>query len=155
MEWKENYNTGIKEIDRQHRKLVDIISQLQDSLSDGLVNKEMGKVLKGLVDYTRNHFRDEEALMRQIGFAEIATHKATHEMLINQIRDILLGLKGGKQLTAIELIEFLKKWLVEHILNEDMKLKEIFAERIKATRQDIGAEPTPTSVPPQTNKPKK
>lgn len=147
MEWKESYNTGIKEIDRQHRKLVDMISQLQDSLSDGLVNKEMGNVLKGLVDYTRSHFRDEEALMQQIGFAEIATHKAIHEQLIAQIRDILIGLKEGRQITAIELIDFLKKWLSEHILNEDMKLKEAFAERVKAARQDLDAPAQPDSDP--------
>lgn len=122
MLWQDNYSTGIEKIDEHHKQLVELISRLEKALVEGQVVKEMGQVIKALVDYTKYHFREEEQLMQRWHFSELPVHKKKHKDLVDEIVQMLLKIRQGKHLDAIELLEFLKRWLVDHILKEDSKL---------------------------------
>lgn len=137
IQWDESYSVGHKEIDKQHRKLVDMIGRLQQSLSRGLVNPQIGIALKELVQYTRHHFSEEQEVMRQIGYPEYDTHLKMHERLTQQVVAILTDLKQGKPLTAIELIHFLRSWLVDHIVQEDKKIGAYIRARTESALADM------------------
>ncbi len=122
MEWYDDYNIDVELIDDQHRELVNVVTRLQESLSSGAVNSEIGEALKFLVQYTQQHFTDEEKLMTTIGFTEIDSHKRMHVKLIDDVKNILLDLKKGKSIHPYELIDFLTEWLINHIRNEDKKI---------------------------------
>jgi len=55
-EWDEKYSVNVDEIDEQHKKLVDLIKQLHDSLEDGSASETVGEVLNEMAEYTEYHF---------------------------------------------------------------------------------------------------
>ena len=123
MLWKDDYATGIVVIDEQHKKLVDMTTILEDATkAHEEMTYETGKILKDLVDYVKVHFRDEEEVMKKISFPEYSRHVELHKKLVNEVRDILLVLKKGGRINNKELLIFLQRWLVEHILTEDKKI---------------------------------
>lgn len=128
MIWYDNYNIGIEQVDLQHQKLAKTVRKLQKSLVNGRFSPEAGETLKFLVEYTKEHFSAEEDLMAKIGYDELESHQKLHKKLIQQVVDILLGLKKGKNVDAYELIDFLTDWLIHHIVQEDKKIGK-FMER--------------------------
>ncbi len=127
MQWENNFEVGVKSIDIEHRELVKMITRLENSLSKGMESYHLGLVIKDLVAYTKHHFASEESVMKQIHFAELDRHKKLHEDLIQDVINILINLKVGKDITSNELIAFLTKWLNEHIINEDKKIGTYYA----------------------------
>ncbi len=122
MEWKQKYCVGIKQIDDQHKSLVDMITRLQEIANERDSITEMRNVIKDIVKYTKFHFSEEEKFMNKIGFPERVYHKDLHDGLIRQVIELLQGLKFGRQLSSIDLIDFLKDWLINHIIKEDIKI---------------------------------
>ncbi len=123
MLWKDDYETGIATIDRQHKTLVGMTTILEEATKAyEEMTQETGEILKDLVDYVKVHFRDEEEVMKKISFPEYSRHVELHKELVNEVRDILLVLKNGGRINNAELLVFLQKWLLEHIIIEDKKI---------------------------------
>ncbi|KJU82799.1 hemerythrin-like, metal-binding domain protein, partial [Candidatus Magnetobacterium bavaricum] len=61
--WNDNIGLGIREIDDQHKALIDIINNLFDAMSAKRANEILSGIFKELIDYTRYHFSAEEGLM--------------------------------------------------------------------------------------------
>ena len=122
MEWYDSYNIGVEAIDRQHKELVRRISRLQMTLSLGDVSHEVGDALRFLVDYTKRHFADEEAIMLSINFEELPHHKELHKKFVSAVVLILIDLKKGKAIDPLAFIDFLTNWLINHIRHEDQKI---------------------------------
>ncbi len=131
MEWKEEYCIGIKEIDDQHKALVNMITKLQISAAKGNEDDVMRKVIIEIVDYTKFHFAEEEKLMNRIGFPERGYHMTLHKDLILQVIGILKKLKLGKTLSVNDLIKFLEGWLINHIIKEDLKTGTYYRHVVK------------------------
>lgn len=71
--WTDDLNTGIDVIDRQHRRIVDYINDLE--LAKAKQDREaVGKVLDELVDYTLSHFAFEESLQEEAGYKYCKPH---------------------------------------------------------------------------------
>ena len=128
MNWYDNYNIGVDQVDKQHQQLAKTIRKLQQSLANGRFTPQTGETLKFLVEYTKEHFSAEEALMEEINYDEIEVQKLQHKKLVAQVVDILRDLKKGKMIDAYELIDFLTDWLINHIVQEDKKIGK-FMER--------------------------
>ena len=79
LDWKNEYSVDIQSIDKQHKKLFDMINQLHDAMKSGVGAKLVPVILNSLVSYTRDHFANEENLMRQAAYPTYANHKAEHE----------------------------------------------------------------------------
>jgi hemerythrin len=117
--WQKSFETGIDEIDQQHRQLVEMIAQLEESLKRGAVNDEVGNVIVGLVDYVKIHFAFEEQFMQQICYPRYEPHRSEHVLLTKQIVEMLLKLKRRERISVFELLFFLRGWLFDHIVKED------------------------------------
>ena len=120
-EWGPRFMLGIQSIDDQHKKLVDYVNQLHDGMLQGKGNDLLGPVLDGLVGYTVNHFKYEEELFAKTGYAESAPHKVEHEKLVAQVADFHGKFKSGSATISVEIMNFLKTWLTQHILSSDKK----------------------------------
>ncbi len=127
IQWRSAFSVGVPELDEQHKKLVALIAEVQRILSDPSRKSQLGVVLKELVEYTKLHFRTEEQLMAEMDFPDRAEHCRLHREMTKQIVEILLELKAGKELDPLKLFEFLRRWLVEHILHEDLKIGKAYA----------------------------
>ncbi len=132
--WKDSYRLGVDEVDKQHRHMFDLLSRLQDSIGKPDSDRLVGETLKDLVEHARVHFRDEERLMEEVGYHDIARHRALHKTYLERIAAILRRLKAGQQVTVTDLISFLERWLVEHLLGEDIKI----AFAVRARLEKVG-----------------
>ena len=119
-DWEEAFSVGIREIDEQHRKLVDMLNELYDSLKKGEGRETLGKVLSDLASYTKTHFATEERLMKLHGYPDFLTHKEKHEKITELVLQYMGKYQSGEMKSPIEIGNFLKDWLKKHILQTDM-----------------------------------
>lgn len=129
IKWSDKYSVGVKQIDDQHKKLVDLINRLFDAMSLGKGREVMDSVFDELSSYTRVHFQTEERLMVVYGYTGYEEHKKKHELLIEQVNDLKSKFQAGDRKITLEVVDFLKEWLLNHIQKEDQKYKAHFAER--------------------------
>jgi len=122
MYWDESLSVGCDLIDGQHKELINLVAELEESARTGLTNEQLARALKFIVSYTRHHFSAEEELMRSIGFDELPQHKEIHNELIHKVTEILLQMKEGKDPEAPGLIQFFIEWVKKHVSEEDKKI---------------------------------
>ncbi len=119
LNWSDEYSVKIKSIDQQHSKLVDLINQLHSAMKDGKGKEVIGKVISELISYTQVHFAHEESLMLKYSYPGYVKHKSFHDELVKQVLEIEKEFKAGKTVISQDVLNFLKKWLVEHIVGTD------------------------------------
>lgn len=120
--WGHVLSVEVDEIDDDHRKLVKIFNILNHAVTEGESRDYLAAVLKELVNCTVWHFSHEERLMLKYGYDEIEEHKAAHQELIDSARELQQKILQADKTMADEDIEFLERWLTEHILTDDMRL---------------------------------
>jgi len=132
--WKKDFDVGHEMVDSQHKKLVDLLSQLNESV----LNKEerfiSGIIINDLLDYTVYHFSAEEQLMESFAYPAIEGHKAIHKKLVQQA--LLMRQKYQNCEANIDtlLLEFLKEWLTTHILFTDRKMVAYITSKRNANK---------------------
>ncbi|MEJ5366872.1 MAG: bacteriohemerythrin [Bryobacteraceae bacterium] len=121
VDWKPEYSVGHAEIDQQHRKLVDLINNLHETMKLGGKPEDLKRILNDLVNYTRYHFGHEEKLMEKAGYPDLADHKRVHRAMVEQVEKFRKEVESSRTGFSIKLMGFLKNWLTEHILGTDQK----------------------------------
>ena len=96
VEWSDDYSVGLDSIDRQHKKLLSLINQLQTAIEYSTGEEFEREALDALVDYTKTHFTYEEGLMKDNGYPDYEPHKAQHEKMVKHVKKCLLNLKKTK-----------------------------------------------------------
>ena len=119
--WKAQYSVRIEEIDKQHQKLIGFINDLHAAMMRGEGKQELERILGDLIRYTESHFTFEERLLRTRGYAELAAHQAQHRNLTKQVLELRDRFAAGKMTVTMEMMQFLKNWLANHILGADMR----------------------------------
>ncbi len=115
--WIDRYDTGIAEIDTQHKQIVEYLNQLNEARLRGSA-QGIKEVIEGIVDYTLSHFAFEEALMEQAEYSFARAHKSVHETFIKRVEKFQERFKAGEEI-AEEFYDVLKRWLVNHIQRDD------------------------------------
>ena len=119
MEWSNALSVKVDDIDNQHKRLVDLVNQLHDAMLQGKGREAMGKVLGGLIDYTKTHFAFEERLMTTHSYPASALHKAEHDDLTKKVLDLQSQYLLGKMTITLDVMRFLQDWLSTHIQKVD------------------------------------
>ncbi len=122
LQWNDAMSIGVPEIDGQHKKLIDIINRIEHSIAEGTAAKEIGLILKELVDYSNLHFQTEEAFMKSINYGGLAHQIKLHEGFRNKLVGYLMRLRRDEKVSAYEILYFLKSWTVDHMLVEDKRI---------------------------------
>ncbi|HEY4788687.1 MAG TPA: bacteriohemerythrin [Bacteroidales bacterium] len=129
IDWGPKYHIGIKSIDDQHKVLVDLMNELYNEFGSNKNQKTIRRVLKELLDYTIYHFGNEEELFRKYAYKDEDPHTDQHEKFIEKIRQFKNDFEKGNALLSFDLIEFLKNWLLNHILKIDAKYVPFLKEK--------------------------
>lgn len=124
LNWSDNYSVKVREIDLQHKKLVDLINSLHEGMKNGKGKEILGGILNELVDYTVYHFGFEEKLFEKHGYPEAIVHKRQHSDLVGQVKNFVDSYNGGAGVITIEIMNFLKDWLTHHIAGSDKKYSD-------------------------------
>jgi hemerythrin-like metal-binding protein len=121
LNWNESYSVKIAQIDLQHKKLVEIVNDLHESMKAGKSKEVLGKILDELINYTANHFKTEEDLFDKYGYPDNHVHKRQHSDLVDQVLKFKSNFVSGKSVISIDLMNFLRDWLTQHIVGSDKK----------------------------------
>ncbi len=124
--------TGIEEIDSQHEVLIDIHNELVEAMQKNHGNRVMNEILARLFQYSKEHFQDEEALLEAHHYPELQKHRQRHLDLVKSIRRyIFRHTRSGERITH-EMVDFIGKWITDHIMVEDMAYVDCVSGRIPA-----------------------
>lgn len=148
LSWQDNYRVGVPLIDAEHQYIFKLINEFHDKHALGNTRSEVLQVLNRLVAYAEEHFQHEETLMRDIGYPRLARQQDLHEKLYSSIFALNEKLSLDAAKVDAETMRFLKNWIVEHILKEDMDIGDFM--RRKAAQAEKAADRT--SANPGTEK---
>ena len=117
LRWVPELDTGIPEIDVQHKRILDYINRLHE-LRGSPDRAALGDVIGEMVDYTLSHFAFEESVIESAGYMFAGPHKKVHELFARKVAEMQSRFDGGEDVTG-ELHGMLSRWLFNHIRNED------------------------------------
>jgi len=127
--WNDTYSVKIAVVDSQHKVLVDLINQLHQAMIARRGKESLGGVLSSLVKYTKRHFAAEEGLLHTNQYPEFASHKAEHEKFTQTIIVFQDRFQRNEVAITIDVMDFLKDWLVKHIMGVDKKYMPYLSAR--------------------------
>jgi hemerythrin len=121
--WRPEFETGIPDVDHEHRELVALINQLHAALEAGASKDEVSKFLGEVFARISAHFALEESIMRKHRYDEYAEHKADHEKLLDDIRDIMDAHAADAYFDYRDALgTAVRDWFVEHFKTKDARL---------------------------------
>ena len=119
-EWKDELSVGVPSIDRQHKVLISLINELHDSIEAGKGQSDAKNILKELINYAKAHFIYEEGLFTGQNYEATIEHLESHRKIKAKLAELKELSNDANYNLSDELMLFLKNWLNNHILKEDM-----------------------------------
>jgi hemerythrin-like metal-binding protein len=119
-EWKEEYSVGIVEIDNQHKKILDLINELFESIKDSRGDMIIKEVLDDLIQYSNYHFNLEVKLFNVFNYVRSSEHMKEHNHFIEKINTLMIGAKLNKECVPFETLDYLRDWFANHMLKVDI-----------------------------------
>jgi hemerythrin len=130
--WRDEYNVGVEQLDRQHRHMFEIIDKLNTCPSQSPNSELVSQTLKEMFDYAKEHFAAEEELMQKYAYPEIESQKKQHAYFLKTASELSSYPVKEKEESINEIAEFLNVWWIIHILKWDMKYKGFFKAKLPA-----------------------
>ena len=128
IKWGKILSIGVDEIDEDHRKLITIFNILNHALTEGESPEYLVAILEELINCTVWHFSHEERLMLKYAYKEMQQHKETHQKLLASAKELKQKILQSDKAIEDEDVEFLERWLTEHIFTDDMRLGEYLSQ---------------------------
>lgn len=121
--WSDRFSLGVENIDAAHRSLFEMLERLHTELLGQRRRPAIDQLLSDLLDYTRTHFAEEEALMLKWHEPNLEKHRAAHRALEKRLAEIAAAWRSGDAHASVDFFGFLfGDWLWRHIMETDMKI---------------------------------
>jgi hemerythrin len=119
IEWDNSLVLGIKQIDEQHQQLVRLLGKSYNAIILDGPQTEFDLIVKELSDYSAYHLSTEERLMTEYGFPHMNSHLLEHAELSRNVKEFRDKCDSEDSSVAIDVLVFLRGWLINHILKTD------------------------------------
>jgi hemerythrin len=125
--WDAYLDLGVPLMDDDHKKMVALMNDLCSALANHHWDNSVKHAMLDLAIFTVQHFNREEQLMLALNYPALRAHAKAHRFLI-EILDAITVLidRDGPAGIDDSMIEFLHKWLVNHIHKSDQKLANYY-----------------------------
>ncbi len=114
--WSMAIETGQKEVDDEHRIILEILGELRTASNNGA--DAIQTIFARLRDYLKVHFAHEEQLMDRFEYDERDRHKRLHAKFAEKVNRIDLDRVGGS-VGRQRLYILIYEWLMSHIADVD------------------------------------
>lgn len=124
--WSDALSVNIKSIDNQHKSLIGMLNSLHEAHLARKGREVQKEIVNSMLAYAKMHFDLEEGYMQQYSYPELPSHESEHQHFTAKATQLKERLDESGFVFTIEILEFLKEWLKNHILVSDMKYSEHF-----------------------------
>lgn len=119
--WSQMMSVGVPVLDADHKTLVGLINNLHRAIGDDEEYATLGSVLQALEEYAAHHFAREEQVMAACRYPSLQAHMGMHQRLTAQVAALRAAYDADRSaVRARQCLDFLNKWLIEHICSVDM-----------------------------------
>jgi hemerythrin-like metal-binding protein len=131
--WNNSYLIGVQKIDEQHKQLFATVNGLIDAIEHGAGKDELKKTLDFLIDYTVNHFNEEEEIQRNCGYPNYTHHHKIHELFkVTAVELAIKAMNAGHTDTLVkEVKRKIGDWLITHVTSEDARIGKFLRDEAK------------------------
>jgi hemerythrin len=121
--WKDEYRVGHELIDEQHKNIFAIVNRLHSDLPEESFKSE----LMNLYKHTREHFAEEEKIMRDAHYVYYKEHRGEHDRMLKELNShVEKVMKDSSQIPLFH--EFLSDWVNQHVIKQDLSLSHYLEE---------------------------
>jgi hemerythrin-like metal-binding protein len=131
------YLVGDDLLDAQHKVILSYMAKVYKYLLAGKKEKDVFELVDRLDTYCKLHFLDEENLMEEMDFPEIASHKAQHALFVTHLENFVGRYEKQNITKNVGEFIFLKGWFLEHIEELDKKYAD-YKKRLDKTAGKSG-----------------
>jgi len=118
LEWRDSYQIGDPLIDAQHKRLFELANQVLLSSGATAINEAIMLLFR----YTREHFSEEEVLMKSRNYSGLAVHREQHNELLTRLSSIAAASAQISPRVTDDIHSLMVNWILKHILEEDLKI---------------------------------
>ena len=119
--WSDAFRVGIAEVDNQHLGLFNSMNKLYHGIINEMAPEQVQARLNELILLAKKHLEDEESLMLRANYSDLNAHKQVHVKLLSDMDNLLRRFANKEAGSDMELLFFLKNWLVDHIFRVDKR----------------------------------
>ena len=122
IEWNEEITSGIEEIDRQHKEIINLLNQVVYNFESPDNSKELLSSLLELSKVIHEHFDYEEKLLAEYGYKSLKNHKAGHDEISDLLNSVIMPamLDDEADIPAEPIINIVR-WFENHLKTEDTR----------------------------------
>jgi hemerythrin len=128
LEWDKRFEMGVTFIDRDHKRLVNLLNEIHGNIINCASDEALGAVVGELIDYATYHFAAEENSMAYNDYGGLALHKEEHLKFCRMVAALLDDSRAGKEDPSLDILSFLGNWLFDHILQTDSEYCRFLAQ---------------------------
>jgi hemerythrin-like metal-binding protein len=130
LKWSPLYSVYNRRLDEDHEKILTLINRLEDRKLREITSREfLDELWRQLADYADRHFSAEEAIMKRVGYPDLAGHKMAHDQFRADIARFRREFDKDQATLDDYLLNYLKSWFIRHVLTADRKYAEYCRER--------------------------
>jgi hemerythrin-like metal-binding protein len=122
--WSDELSIGNTDIDIDHKRLVDIYNELIDYVVSKDNREEFAMILSKMTEYCLDHFKKEEKYMQKMSYPKLSEHKKLHKDFSYKVAMYNIDLLVGDPHEIKNIIKYLNKWWIDHVLNTDKKYED-------------------------------
>jgi hemerythrin-like metal-binding protein len=129
IEWKSEFSVNLEFLDNHHKKFLDIINELKNTLSQQSCSSDLSLIFIKLIHYTENFFQEEEIYFKQLDYPNFKYHKDHHNQFIQKLKAFHEGFSLGKEGVCCELLTMLEDFFEVHILGYDREAVDFLQKK--------------------------
>ena len=120
--WTSALSVGVDRIDKEHQALVAMLNEVNQAIDSGQGDVAVAGVVGKMRRYAQEHFRTEESAMTDTRYPARESHMIEHDAFIEKMLDMEQNVGRPGSVSASEVRDFLRHWLMEHIQGTDKLL---------------------------------
>lgn len=122
---------NIEEIDRQHEKWIELYNEMYRVMIDDQIQDRQSEIellVKEMYEYTKEHFKFEEEILRKISYPNAVTHRSSHKQMDDTIYKYYRSVLDNNFVSGRSVFALLKVWITDHILKDDREYADYIVE---------------------------
>ena len=125
----DEFKLGIEAADIEHGKLVDMLNHTHELLREGRREDARDYFNKTLSSYVHEHFTNEEAFLKSIGYPELEMHQKIHANFRKSVEELAPKIENADNAAFRQALADTFAWIISHIGKTDKKYAKFYFEK--------------------------